>query len=153
MNEGQSYHWSHKQSTTWRTTENIMTEIDNVQKLTLMIKIKATCCTSSYAHHSSWTLGLVECACFQLTYTNSFSDGALTAISGVNCADYVRETGHCCKLPFNLGLFFHCGRKPTYRLPMGMMPSKMPGIRDGCDILDQQDEKKTELSHELSQHA
>ena len=33
-------------------------------------------------------------------------------MSAVNCADYVWEIGHCCKLPFNLGLFFHCVGKP-----------------------------------------
>ena len=33
-------------------------------------------------------------------------------MSAVNCADYVWKTGHCFKLPFNLGLFFHCVGKP-----------------------------------------
>lgn len=33
-------------------------------------------------------------------------------VSAVNCADYIWKTGHCCKLPFDVGLFTHSVRKP-----------------------------------------
>lgn len=64
--------------------------VDPGQRATTFVKI-------NLESHMTWTL--MECTCFLLTKRNSFS-----YVSAVNCADYIWETGHCCKLSFYVGL-------------------------------------------------